>query len=106
MCLCARVRESGGGGRGASDTGEVGKGEGWVRDKPKAGKQSEEEEKSLPSRAYASVDGSIRSSSPSRDRGSALTLSPCHSRSLVRCAKDRLSLNLRIDGARFQRSDY
>lgn len=33
----------------AAIPGEVGKGERWVRDKPKAGKQSEEEEKSLPS---------------------------------------------------------
>lgn len=51
MCLCARVRESGDGGgrgpRGGWRTAGVGKGEGWMRDKPKAGKQSEEEEPAL-----------------------------------------------------------
>lgn len=69
-CVCVRACVKAAA-AAAAISGEVGKGAGWVRDKPKAGKQSEEEEKSLPSRAYASVDGSIRSPSPSRDRGFA-----------------------------------
>lgn len=59
----------------------------------------------LPSRAYASVDGSIRSSSLSLSLSHplppSLLLLP-ESENLSR-PRERLSLNLRIDGARIQR---